>query len=139
MEYKKFKNQILLRLDEGEELIQSLKNLCSKEKINSAFISGIGAARKIEIAHFDTIDKKYYSKKFEEMLEIVSINGNISTLNDQHFIHLHGVFGKKDYSTISGHLIYAEISPTIEIVILFSEGKMERKFNQNTSLNLLSF
>ena len=48
MEYKRFDNKIVLRIDRGEEVISSLLALARKEKI-CGFISAIGACEEFEV------------------------------------------------------------------------------------------
>ncbi len=139
MEYKRNEREILVRLDEGDEVIASLKALCKKEAIASAFVSGIGAARKAEIAHYDTKEKKYNVKKFEGMLEIVSLNGNMAVLDGEPAAHLHVCISRHDYSTLSGHLMSAEVSPQCEIFLLPYKAKVVRKHDEKTGLNLQHF
>ncbi len=139
MEYKKTEREILIRLDDGDELVSSIKAVCRKEKVGSAFVSGIGAARKAELAHFDTKERKYNVKKFEGMLEIVSLNGNVAMLDGEPATHLHICISRHDYSTLSGHLMSAEIYPTCEIFLLPYKTAIERKHDDKTGLNLQHF
>ncbi len=139
MEYKRTEREILIRLDEGDEIIASLKAVCRKEGVQSALVSGIGAARKAEIAHYDTREKKYNVRKFEGMLEIVSLNGNMATLDGEPAAHLHVCISKHDYSTLSGHLMSAEVSPQCEIFLLPYKAKVTRKHDDKTGLNLQHF
>jgi len=139
MEYRRSEREIIIRLDEGDEIISSLKAVCRKEKVESALVSGIGAARKAEIAHYDTKERKYNSKKFEGMLEIVSLSGNIAMLDGEIVPHLHLAISRDDFSTVSGHLMSAEIAPTCEIALFPYGSKIERKFDGKTGLNLQRF
>lgn len=139
MEYKKTDREILIRLDDGDEIVSSLISICKKENIISALISGIGSARKAELAHYDTKEKKFNTKKFEGMLEIVSMNGNISQMNDQPIAHLHICISKHDYSTLSGHLLSAEVYPTCEIFLLPYSVKITKKHDDKTGINLQHF
>ena len=52
MNYKRFKNKYIIRLDKGEEIVQTLKHFCKKHKIKLGYISGIGATNKAEIGLF---------------------------------------------------------------------------------------
>ena len=44
MEYKKFNNQYVIRIDKGEEICAKLKEVAQKENIKLAYLTGIGAA-----------------------------------------------------------------------------------------------
>ena len=43
MEYRKFGKQYVIRLEKGEEIVSSIKDLCEKENIKLGSLSGIGA------------------------------------------------------------------------------------------------
>ncbi|MBU0532464.1 DNA-binding protein [Candidatus Micrarchaeota archaeon] len=137
MRYKKGKHEIVLRLDEGEEIMEMLTRICKKENIENAIFSGIGATREIEIAHFDTKEKKYNSKITEGMFEIVSLNGNVTLLDDEPLVHAHIIVANADFTSYGGHLVRAVISPTCEIAIIQFKTKIKREKDEKTGLNLL--
>lgn len=137
MRYVKDGARIILRLDDGDEIISSLKAICKKEKIKSAFFSGLGAAKRAEIAHYNPKTKKYKTKKPKGPLEIVSLTGNVAMLQGEPVVHAHVCFSVPDFSTFSGHLMSAEVYPTCEILMTPFGIKIERKFDEKTGLNLL--
>lgn len=46
MEFRKFEDTYVVRLDRGEEIIASLTELCAKEHISLGAVQAIGAADK---------------------------------------------------------------------------------------------
>ena len=48
MEYKKYGNEYLLRVDKGEKIAQSLRILCEREGIECGGVYGLGAADHVE-------------------------------------------------------------------------------------------
>ncbi|MGV8084741.1 MAG: PPC domain-containing DNA-binding protein [Candidatus Bilamarchaeum sp.] len=139
MDFQKIKMGYLIRLDEDEEVLSSIKDFCTQKKIYSASISGLGAAKSAEIAHYDTKEKKYYTKKLEGMLEVVFLVGNISKLKNAPMAHIHIALGLPDFSTVSGHVMKIIVNPTCEINLLVNTGKVERKFDEKSGLNLQCF
>lgn len=139
MEYKKIDNHYVLRLEKGEEIILKIKELCEKEQINLGTISGIGAANKIEIGLFNTETKEYKTNIKEGMFEITSLLGNITCKNKEVYLHCHINFSDASLNTYGGHLVQAYISATCEIVITKIDGTVNREFDENIGLNLLSF
>jgi len=138
MDYRKAK-EIVLRLDEGEEIVQSVVEICMKENVETALVSGIGAVKKAELAHFDTKEKKYNNKVFEGMFEIASLSGNIAMLNGEPLLHAHIEIADTDFSTYGGHLVQGIVNPTCEIIILPLEAKIRREKDEKTGLNLQRF
>ena len=57
MEYKRYDNTIVLRLDPNEDIFQSLLQLAAKEDIALAKISGLGAIDDFTVGVFDTKNK----------------------------------------------------------------------------------
>lgn len=139
MDYRRFENNIVLRLEIGEEVIESIKELCIKEKIKAGLISGLGASNHIVIGLFKPLEKKYYSTTFEDDYEITNLTGNISVMNDEPYLHVHGTFANITGNCIGGHLNKAVISATAEIVINIIDGDINRKFDEAIGLNLIEF
>jgi len=139
MDYRKSGREIVLRLDEDEEMVESITAICKKENIESALVSAVGALKKAELGHFDTKERKYNTKVFEGMFEIASLNGNIAVLNGEPLAHLHIVIADTDFSTHGGHLMKGVVNPTCEIVILLLETKIKRAKDEKTGLNLQTF
>lgn len=62
MNYRKFENQYVIRLDRGEEIVESLKTIAEKENIKLAYLTGIGAVGKVTAGVFDTKEKYLKAK-----------------------------------------------------------------------------
>lgn len=139
MDYRKFENKFIVRLEKGEEIINSLKEICKNEKIELAEVTGIGASDKVEIGVFNVNTKEYKTKIFDGMFEITSLVGSVCTKEDEPYLHLHINFGDEDGLVKGGHLVSSRISATCEIIISEIDGKVERKFNNEIGLNLFNF
>ena len=139
MEYRIFGETIVLRLEKGEEVIESIKNLCEKEDIKAGSISGLGASNHIVVGLFKVDEKKYFSNTFEEDFEITNLTGNISRMNGEVYLHIHGTFASIEGNCIGGHLNKAVISATSEIIITKINGDIGRSFSEEIGLNLIKF
>lgn len=139
MEYRVFGETIVLRLEKGEEVIESIKKLCEKEDIKAGSISGLGASNEVVVGLFKVDEKKYYSNTFKEDFEITNLTGNISRMNDEVYLHIHGTFANVEGKCIGGHLNKAVISATSEIIINKINGDIGRKFSEEIGLNLIEF
>ena len=53
MKYINYEDTYVLRLEKGEEVVESIKKLCKEEKILLAEITGLGAANLVEIGLFN--------------------------------------------------------------------------------------
>ena len=81
MDYRKFENKIIVRIDKGEEILEKIKEIALKENIKLASVSALGATNDFTVGVFKVDEKKYYSNNFVGNFEIVSLNGTINTKN----------------------------------------------------------
>lgn len=139
MEYRRFEDSYVVRLNKGEEVISSLKQLCIDENIKLGEITGLGASDFVEIGVFNVNTKEYNTKKFEGMFEITSLVGNVTTKDGDVYLHIHINFGDEDGLVKGGHLVKATISATSEIILRIIEGNVGRKLNPEIGLNLFDF
>ncbi len=139
MEFRKFKDKYIIRLNKGDEVISSITDLCRKENIKLGNFVGLGAANKVTIGLYDTEEKLYHKKSYEEPMEITSIIGNISTFDDEVYLHVHITLCNKDMQVFGGHLNECYISATSEITLNIIDGKVEREYDEETGLNLYKF
>lgn len=139
MEFKQFGTQYILRIDKGEELIESLKKFCHEQQVKLGTVSGIGATNKITLGLFETKTKKYLQKELSGDFEICPLSGNITTMNGETYLHLHINLADKEQHSWGGHLNKAYISATFEGVIEKIDGKVGREFSEEIGLNLLKF
>lgn len=139
MEYRKFKNTIVARIDKGEEILEKIKEISLKENIKLAKVTAIGATNQFTVGLFLTKEKKYQSKTFKGDFEIVSLSGTINTMNDNFYTHIHMSAGNENNEVFGGHLNEAYVSATCEMIIEIIEGKIDRYFDQEIGLNLFKF
>ena len=137
MNYKRFNNTIIAKIDKGEEIITKVMEICEIENVKLANINALGAVDEIEIGLFDTKEKKYYSQKFSGDFEIVSLTGSITTKDGKLYNHIHIAVGDREYKVIGGHLSKAVVSATCELFMHIVDGVVERNFNDEVGLNLL--
>lgn len=139
MEYRKFNDTYVIRLNKGEEVIESLKNLCRDEDIKLAEITGLGASDFVEIGVFNIYTKEYNTKVFEGMFEITSLVGNVTRKDGEVYLHIHINFGDEEGLVKGGHLVKSKISATSEIILRKIDGEVGRKLDKEIGLNLLNF
>ena len=139
MEYKRFKNKIVVRIDRGEEILEQIKNIALKEKIKLANINALGATNDFTVGVFKVEEKKYYSNNFKGNFEIVSLTGTINTMNDEFYTHIHMSAGNDKGEVFGGHLNRAIVSATCEMVIYIIDGVVDRYLDEEIGLNLFKF
>ena len=137
MKLKKFGNKWVVRIDKGEEIVETLKQLCEKNKIKLGSVSGVGGTERVTVGSYKAKTKEFYSQELTGDYEITNLTGNISTMNGKIYLHLHIALSDSNNNVFGGHLTSAIISTTGEIIIEEIEGEIEREFNEEVRLNLL--
>lgn len=139
MEYKKFGNTIIARLDVGDEVIASLKKIVKEEGVKLAQINGLGGASDFTIAVRNHETRNYDPMDFTGRYEIANIHGNVTMLNDEPYLHVHIGCGNEKGEYRGGHLIKCVIGATAEIFITTYDGYISRKVDDKTGLNVFKF
>ena len=139
MEYRRFSNHVIARMDRGEEITEQLKEIARRENVKLARVSAIGAAGEVTVGVFKTGEKKYYANEFKGDFEITSLTGTITTKDGEFYSHLHASFGDAEGRVFGGHLNRAVVSATCEMEITIFNGTVEREFSEEIGLNLFKF
>ena len=139
MEYRRFDNTIIARIDKGEEILDIIKELTLKENIKLASVRALGATNDFTVGVYKIDEKKYYSNTFTGNFEIVSLTGTINTMNDEFYTHIHMSAGNDKGEVFGGHLNRAIVSATCEMVINIIDGKVDRYKDEEIGLNLFKF
>ena len=138
MEYRRFGDKIVVRIDKGEELCEKVLELAGKENIRLAGVTGLGASNDVTLGVFNTASKVYHKTRYNATdYELGSVTGNLSTMDGKPYLHLHAVIGSPVMDEChAGHLNAAVISATCELVIDVIDGEAGRKFSDEIGLNL---
>ena len=139
MQFKKFQNKYILRIDKGEEIVQTLTDFCTKNKIKLGTVSGLGASNRLTIGLFEADSKEYISRELTGDFEIAPLLGNISTMDGKTYLHIHANVGGHQNQAFAGHLNSAIVSATFEAIIEVIDGEIDRKFSEEIGLNLMKF
>ena len=139
MEYRRFDNTVILRLDPDEEICEQLMKVAVRERIRLASISGLGAVKELTTGVFDTVTKEYHANDFQGAFEIVSLTGTITQKDGEVYLHAHLSAGDAKGNVFGGHLNRAIVSATAEIILQVLPGQVGRKFSEKIGLNLFEF
>lgn len=139
MEYRRFNDTILLRIDRGEEIIECVRRVAEREHIRLASVEALGATDDFTVGVYDVAAKRYDSKTFTGPFEIVSLTGTITEKDGAFYQHLHLSAGNSDCAVVGGHLNRATVSATCEMVIRVIPGAVDRSPDPETGINLLRF
>lgn len=139
MEYRRFGNKIIARIDKGEEILTTIKEISLKENIKLASVQALGATDEFTVGVYKVDEKKYYANEFKGYFEIVSLTGTINTMNGEFYTHIHMSAGNDKGEVFGGHLNKAIVSATCEMVIDIIDGNVDRNYDEETGLNVFRF
>lgn len=118
------------------DLAAELAAFCEEQRILSGKIDGIGAVSSATLRFYDPTTKKYVDRTFEEQMEIAALVGNISGKDGKVYLHLHATFGRRDYTSIAGHLLTAHIHGACELFVKRLSCPLGREYDPETGLQL---
>lgn len=139
MEYHRFGDTILLRLDRGEELGEQLRALALREHIRLATVGGLGAVNEFTAGVYDMEHKRFCPNTFRGTYEIVALHGTVDTMGGETYTHLHMAAAGPDGAVVGGHLTRAVISATAELTVTLLHGQIDRRYDEDTGLNVFDF
>ena len=140
MEYRVFGNDIVLRIQKGEDIPTVLQAVCEKEQVKLASVSGLGAVGEVTLGVFNTQRFAYETQTYTGDMEIASCSGNISTMDVKTYLHLHMVVANVMQGIChGGHVNRAIVSLTGEFILHRIDGQVEREYSPEVGLNLFKF
>lgn len=139
MEYRRFGNTIVVRIDRGEEILAAVKEIAGAEHIQLASVSALGATNDFTVGVYNVDEKQYHANDFKGNFEIVSLTGTINTMDGEFYTHLHMSAGDEKGRVFGGHLNRAVVSAVCEMVITVIDGVVDRRFSEEIGLNLFRF
>ena len=137
MQIKALDGYHLIRLEPGDEVIESLKHFADEREIGFAELYGIGTFRQVTLGYFDITAKVYRNQVVEEQVEVLNLSGNISRGEQgEPIVHAHVTVGRSDYHALGGHLVEAIVNPTLEVVVATVPATIHRRRDPATGLML---
>ena len=124
-------------LKAGAKIPDDIIAIAKKERIATGRVEAIGGVEELKLAYFNHETKRYEEHGFREFLEVTGILGNLTLKDGKPFLHIHGTFGRKDLTTISGHVMTAEVFPLLEVVITPTRNRALRRFDDDLGLNVI--
>ena len=136
MQYKQLGSTYLVRIDLGEEIIESLKKLCEDEQIRLGRVEAIGATDHASVGVYDLEKKEYYPEKIDEFMEIASLNGSITAMDGKPYIHLHATLADRHHVIHGGHVLEMRVGATCEMFVTVFDGAVNRQKDEALGINL---
>ena len=139
MEYRRFGNTIVARIDRGEEILAAVREIAGAEHIQLASVNALGATNDFTVGVYNVDEKQYHANDYKGNFELVSLTGTINTMDGEFYTHLHMSAGDEKGQVFGGHLNQAVVSAVCEMVITVIDGVVDRRFSEEIGLNLFRF
>lgn len=127
-----------LVFDRGDDVIETLRKFSREQEIRGGHFAAIGALQRGVVAYWNRELRKYEHIEVDDQVEVLSLLGDITMEGDDRKVHGHIVLGRRDGSTIGGHLIEGTVFPTLEMHLTDFAGKLERRQDEETRLSLIA-
>lgn len=127
----------LLVFEAGDEVVGSLKDFAAERGIAGAHFTALGAFREAKLAWFDPETKEYVPIYVEEQVEVASLVGNVALFEGEVRIHAHAVLGRRDGSTVAGHVLSGRVRPTLEMILVDEPASVFRAIDEASGLPLI--
>jgi uncharacterized protein len=121
----------------GDDPYAGLTQFAKDHHIRSAHFTGIGAFRDARLGFYDPDKKMYRVIPIDTQVEVVSLVGDIAELNGKPSVHIHCVVSMPDGRALGGHFLSAHVEPLLEVFVTADPGKLNKKFDPATGLNLM--
>jgi predicted DNA-binding protein with PD1-like motif len=130
--------QLVVVFETGEEVVSALTGWAVEEQVPACSFTGIGAFSQATLGFYDLAAQEYLHIPVDEQVELLTLAGDITLDGDSgRKVHGHVVCGRRDGSTVGGHLLNATVRPTLELVVTVSEAHLQRRHDPGTGLALI--
>ncbi len=126
----------ILRLDDGEDIIESILKSARDSRSTMLICAGLGMITDFELGYFEK--GEYVSKSYPEPHELLSIQGVISGYGE-HRVHIHVSVADREHRMFGGHLLKGKVWMSNEIGILRLDGvRSTREMNPEKKVAILN-
>ena len=124
----------------GDEIVSVLQQFATSQKLSGSSFKAIGALSHAKLGWFNWETKKYeVAVEFDEQLELLSLIGDIALKDGKPQVHAHLSVARRDGTAHGGHLLGAHVRPTCELILTESPVHLQKRFDPESSLALITF
>lgn len=126
-----------LVFDTGDDVTAGVLDFAKQHGVTAAHFTAIGAFSEATLGYFDWEKKDYLEIAVNEQVEVVSLIGDIALDKGKPKMHAHVVVGRRDGSVLGGHLLKAQVRPTLEMILEESPARLQRRMDPESGLALI--
>jgi predicted DNA-binding protein with PD1-like motif len=129
---------LVIVCDVGEEAVEAVTGVLCEQGIRAAQVTAVGGLSGGELGYYDRSVRDYTRIPVREQVEMLSLIGDVAERDGEPALHVHAVLGRRDGSTIGGHLLRGEVWPTLEVIITEVAPHLAKRVDPETGLALIS-
>ena len=121
----------------GDEVLSGLTDFAAKYQVADAHFTGIGAISSATTAWLDLEKKMYRPTVTNEQVEVLSLIGDIAAFNGKPVVHMHAILGRRDGTTVGGHVWELNANPTVEVFLTANATPLAKRPDPDSGLKLI--
>jgi predicted DNA-binding protein with PD1-like motif len=129
---------IVVVVDKGEDAVAAVNEVAERRGLRAAQVTAVGGFHSAEVGYFDREQRDYRRIPVPDQVEVLSLVGDIAENQGRPALHVHAVLGRRDGSTVGGHLLRGEVWPTLEVIITEVAESLAKRVDPETGLALLA-
>jgi predicted DNA-binding protein with PD1-like motif len=129
---------VVVVVDKGEDAFTAVTDIAARRGIRGARVTAVGGFHTADVGYFDREKRDYLRIPVPEQVEVLSLIGDIADNQGQPALHVHAVLGRRDGTTVGGHLLRGEVWPTLEVIITEVAPSLTKRLDPETGLALLT-
>jgi len=131
------RRSVVVVLGKGDDPVEAITTAVRQHGIRAAQVTGVGGFRSVRLGFFDRARKAYEPIEVDEQVEVLSLLGDIAVADGETVVHAHAVLGRRNGSTVGGHLLAGEVWPTLEVIVTEVAPELARRTDPETGLALI--
>jgi len=126
-----------LVFERGDDVMSNLQRFAAEQGLTASRFTAIGAFERATLGYFDWERKDYEHIPVEEQVEVLTLTGDVALEGTKPKVHAHVVLGRRDGSTVGGHLLEARVRPTLEVLLVDAPSHLCRVHDPVSGLALI--
>ncbi len=121
----------------GDEVMSGLLAFAKEQGLAGSRFTAIGGFSSATLGYFEWTTKQYKQIPVNEQVEVLTLAGDIALDQGAPKVHAHVILGRSDATTLGGHLIEAQVRPTLEVVLEESPVHLRRRMDSASGIALI--
>src|ERR1700722_4026842 len=129
--------QYAVIFNQGDEAFSGLLEFAEKNHVTSAHFIAIGAVDGATVGWCDPQRRMYKKIPINGQHEVIGMSGDIALYEGKPVVHTHMLVGGPDGKIQGGHVLEANVSPTLEVMVTVDPVAMHKQLDPATGLTLI--